>query len=270
MADELITFVIDGGDARNGAVSASVFADKLKQFVATIYALERVYADTDKRGIDLEVVGLSRKSPSRVAMRVRSKQLGYDAQAAVRWTVDQLEQIRRGQADPRVPESVLSNVVNLADYRTDAKAEISLIRAEMGERHVEIDGTLAGQALLARSAAKEAHKLPWRPGVSKGTVFGELRGVMDFDNSRQFYIIPPSGPERIQCVFPESLRQSMIDNLFGVVRVSGFLHFDGKSAHPQLIEAEGIENQPTPAVHLLDLDGAFPDLEYEPFVDEVA
>ena len=46
MADDLITFVIDGADARNGYVSASVFASKFQAFLATIYALERTFAGT--------------------------------------------------------------------------------------------------------------------------------------------------------------------------------------------------------------------------------
>jgi hypothetical protein len=203
-------------------------------------------------------------------MRARSKVNGYDAVAAVRWGVDQLELIRNGQADRRIPESVLSNVVSLADYRSEKGSEISLMRVVCEGRSVEIDDVLAGKAMVARAVAMQARDLPWRAGVSRGSVFGELMGVMDVDGGRKFYIRPPSGPAQIQCIFPEALRDQMVENLFGVVRATGFLHFDGKSAHPHLLEADGLEGQDAPTVHLLDLAGAFPQLSHEPFEGEFA
>lgn len=270
MSDGLITFVIDGGDARNGNVSAVVFAARLTAFLTTMYGLERTFSRAPKRQLDLEVVDLVRKSPARVVMRARSNTKDYDVGPALKWSVEQLERIREGKPDPRIPESVLTNVVTLADYRSDKVSEIGLIRVEFEGRTVEIDQVMAGMAMVARSAVKEASKLPWRAGVSKGSVFGELMGVMDTEGERQFYIRPPSGPTKIQCIFPEPLREKMIQNLFGVVRASGFLHYDGKTAHPHLLEAEQIDGQAPPAVHMLDLAGAFPNLTYEPFVSEVS
>jgi hypothetical protein len=270
MADDLITFVIDGGDARNGNVSASVFAAKFTTFLATMYGLERVFSDASKRQLDLEVVKLSRNSPARIAMRARSKSQGYDAEAAIQWGVEQLERIREGNPDPRVPESVLSNVVSLADYRTDKTSEIRLMRVEFRGRKIELDSVMSGNAMLARVAAVDANDRPWRAGVSRGSVFGALMGVMDIDGERKFYISPPSGPAQVQCVFPEALRPEMVKNLFGVVRATGLLHYDGKSAHPYLLDADGLEGQVAPTVHLLDLAGAFPDLAHEPFVGEMA
>lgn len=266
MADDLITFVIDGGDARNGNVSATVFAEKLKAFLSALYGLERAFADSTKRQMDLEVVGLQRNSPARVVMRARARNNGYDTQAALRWSVGQLERIRNGDtADRRIPESVLSTVVNLADYRGDRTSEISLMRVELGTTAVPLDRVLAGHAMVAREIAIETRALPWRAGVSHGSVFGELRGVMDLEGGREFFIVPPSGPNQIRCVFPETLRAQMVANMFKVVRANGFLHYDGRSPHPHLVEAEALEGQAAPTVHLLDLAGAFPDLEYEPF-----
>lgn len=265
MADDLITFVIDGGDARNGNVSATVFAAKLTAFLSALYGLERAFAHASKRQMDLEVVSLQRSSPARVVMRARAKTQGYDTGAALRWSVNQLERIRNGdEADRRIPESVLASVVSLADYKADKDSEISMMRVELGDTAVPLDRTLAGKAMVARETATETHPMPWRAGVSQGSVFGELRGVMDLDGAREFYICPPSGPAKIRCVFREQLREQMVANLFKVVRANGFLHYDGRSAHPFLLEAEGLEGQPAPTVHLLDLAGAFPSLDYEP------
>lgn len=266
MADELITFVIDGGDARNGNVSATVFAAKLTAFLSALYGLERAFANAPKRQIDLEVVSLQRSSPARVDMRARAKAQGYDSGAALRWSVNQLERIRNGEeADRRISESVLASVVNLADYKADKTSEISMMRVELGTTSVPLDRVLAGRAMVAREAATEVRPMPWKAGVSQGSIFGELRGVMDLDGAREFFICPPSGPAQIRCVFGEGLRDQMVANLFKVVRANGFLHYDGRSAHPFLLEAEGLEGQPAPTVHPVDLGGAFPGLSYEPF-----
>jgi len=266
MDEELITFVIDGGDARNGNVSATVFASKLTAFLSAIYGLERAFANTTKRQIDLEVVSLQRRSPARVIMRARSKAQGYDSAAALRWSVGQLERIRNGEAaDRRIPEGVLATVVSLADYRADKASEISMMRVELGSTKVPLDRVLAGHAMVARETATEARAMPWKPGVSRGSIFGELRGVMDLDGAREFFICPPSGPAQIRCVFGEGLRDRMVANLFKVVRANGLLHYDGRSAHPFLVEADELEGQLAPTAHLLDLAGAFPGLDFEPF-----
>jgi hypothetical protein len=41
MPDELITFVIEGMDERNGNITAETFLAKIRQFVTTIYSFER-------------------------------------------------------------------------------------------------------------------------------------------------------------------------------------------------------------------------------------
>ena len=96
-------------------------------------------------------------------------------------------------------------------------------------------------------------------GVSRGEIFGELRGVVDFDGEREFYIVPPSGSSRILCIFQESLRAQVQSRLWTLVRVSGFLHYDGKGPFPHLLEADGIDGVIKPEGHFADMRGAFRD-----------
>lgn len=98
---------------------------------------------------------------------------------------------------------------------------------------------------------------PWISGVSKGSLFGELRGVLDVSGERTFYICPPSGPDQVECVFPESLRGAMGEHLFQVVRVHGWLHYDGRSAFPKRIEAERVDGVEAPAEPFSALYGLF-------------
>jgi len=106
-------------------------------------------------------------------------------------------------------------------------------------------------------------QMPWQPGVSRGSLFGELRGVMDFDGERRFYIRPPSGADQVQCIFPEEMRALMNEHLFQVVRVHGFLRYDGATPFPYLMEAERIEGVPPDDArgHFSDLRGIFKGME---------
>lgn len=109
----------------------------------------------------------------------------------------------------------------------------------------------------------EAKAREWQPGVSRGSLFGELRGVMDFDGERRFYVRPPSGASQVQCIFPEVMRALMNEHLFQVVRVFGFLRYDGRKPFPYLMEAdrlEGIQEDETRG-HFSDLRGFFRGME---------
>ena len=116
------------------------------------------------------------------------------------------------------------------------------------------DRTLVIGARIAIDASA-----PWHSGVSRGEIFGELREVVDFDGEREFYIVPPSGPSRILCIFQESLRAQVQSRLWTPVRVSGFLHYDGKGPFPHLLEADGIDGVIKPEGHFADMRGAFRD-----------
>lgn len=269
MADDLINFIIDGSSERRGAIPADAFLNKLRQLITTIYSFERVFSDKPKRQIELEIVDLARSSPARVAMRARSQAQGYLPEPPLRWTFDQLDRLYTGRPiDRRIPQPVIDNVIDLASARAARLPEIGLLRVSYGEHAIPIDQTLEDRARAARAQAQAETRPPWRPGVSRGRMFGELRGVMDFSGERQFYIMPPSGPERVQCVFTEELRHRINECLFNVVRVSGFLHYDGNSAFPYLLEAQQIDTVDEPTAHLSDIRGIFRDMEPpEPFED---
>src|SRR5215203_5352560 len=104
MADNLVTFVIDGSQERNGAIPADAFLAKLRTFISTIYAFERAFSKRDKRQLDLEIVDLSRSSPGQVLMRPRARTGGFPVAAALEWSFDQLDRIYNGQpVDPTIP-----------------------------------------------------------------------------------------------------------------------------------------------------------------------
>lgn len=256
--DELVEFVIDGSVERNGAIPADAFIAKLRAFITTIYAFERAFSRKDKRQLDLEIVGLERKSPARVRMKHRAKVQGYDSTPALEWTFSELNKLYNGQpVDPDIPQEAIDNVIELASIRSAKLPALGIIQAKFGAQIIKIDDTLEGRARTIRAAQKINTALPWHAGISRGELFGELRGVMDFDGERRFYIVPPSGPLRVQCVFQEELRAKMQEHLFQTVRATGFLHYDGKSPFPHLLEADKIDGVQAPRKPMRALRGLF-------------
>jgi hypothetical protein len=264
MPDDLITFVIEGVDERNGNVTAETFLAKLRQFVTTLYSFERAFAKRDHRLIDLEVVDLSRQNPTQVRFKARSRAVGYDVRNAMKWTFDQFEKIQRNDpVDQSIPQKAIDNVVELSQHRTKTASDFKLLRVEYEETKIAFDPMMGARALTLRETRRSEDLATWQPGVSRGSLFGELRGVMDFDGERRFYIRPPSGVAQVQCIFPEEMRAHMNEHLFQVVRVFGFLRYDGATPFPNLMEAERIEGVPQDDTigHFSDLRGLFRDME---------
>ena len=235
---------------------------KLRAFISTLYGLDRAFTRRGKRQFEFEIVDLNRNSPATIAMRARVDVAGYDAAASIEWAFEQLQHLRNGQAvDNSVSQGLMDNVVELAHAKGGRLPELGVIKASYRGNTVLIDTTLENRALAARALKAIDMRSPWRAGVSYGSAFGELRGVMDFDGERQFFIVPPTGPAKIQCNFEETLRGQMIENLFKTVRVSGYLHYDGRSPFPTRIEADKMVGMSEPTGHFSDLRGIFRGLE---------
>ena len=271
MDDNLLRFVLEGTPDRNGNIPADVFLTKLRQFIATMYSFDRAFARKAKRSVELEVVDLKRVNPAIVAFRPKSQVGGYDAHASMSWTMEQLGRIHDTQtADISIPQDALDNIIDLARIRDKKLPSLIGVRVEYGATVIDFDARMEGNALALRSTREIAPEDIWHAGVSKGTLFGELRGVMDLNGERQFFITPPSGADKVQCFFPESMRQQMNDKLFQLVRVHGYLRYDGTKPTPFVVEAERLEGVPEQATnHFSELLGAF--REYEmPETSELA
>ena len=261
MPDDVITFVIEGVTERNGNVTADVFLAKLRDFIATVHTFERAFTHRDRRLFDLEVVSLERSNPSKVKMKARSRTPAYAPGPALAWTVDQFDRIYTGRpVDQTVPRSAIDAVVELADH-APRSAGFRVVRVEYESKVIQFDDAMKARALSLRVEQRVEERTTWHAGISKGSLFGELRGVMDIDGERQFYIIPPSGPQQVRCVFSEALRPAMQEHLFGPVRVFGFLRYGEGNPFPYLVEAERIEGVQPPSTHLADMFGAFRGME---------
>lgn len=262
MSDDLIKFVLEGSAGRNGNIPADTFVVKLKQFLTTVYSFDRAFSGKSVRGINLEVVDLDRVNPSIITLRPQSKTKGYDANAATEWTISQFTEIHdRQRADNIIPQDALDNLVELSHVRATKLPPISRMAVEFRGVSVAFDAVMEGNALILRETRRIMTQGLWHAGVSRGSILGELRGVMDLNGERQFFVTPPSSQDGIQCLFAETMREQMNRNLFKLVRVHGFLRYDGGRPTPYLVEAERLDEIEEPKSHIRDMHGTFGHLE---------
>lgn len=263
MGDGNITLKLSGSDARNGQVPAEAFTSAIRKFAATVAYFERIYTTRARRTIDLNVAYLARENPLVVGLAPAPRVRGYSPAPAIRWAFGQMANlsILGGDIDPRIPVELLDNVFDLSD--ADSREGITKLVADYEGNVIDFNGSLAQFVRARRTVLVERMAAPtWYAGVSRGTIFGELRGVTDIDGEREFFVCPPSGPRRVKCVFTEPMRDQMNRLLFKTVRITGFLHYDGSTPHAALVEAESIIAAEEPTAHMLDMEGLFKDSFY--------
>ena len=270
MTKDLVTLKLDGAPEHRGHVMARALAEKLDHFLKTFAGFERAYLGKKTRQTDFEVVTLSHNSPSEIGLNPTPRVVNYVPEPAVVWAFDQWGKIARGESpDPRVDEDLIGDVARLCE-RPDPSSFTGFL-VSYGRSQVVLDETAEKNARALRSARlRERGALPWSKGMSLGTLTGELRSVIDTHNERQIVICPPIGPSTVQCIFPESLRDKVRDNLFKFVRVHGLLHYTSSSPFPTLIELEDIDllDETVERPHLINGAGLFRDSVYsEQFAD---
>jgi hypothetical protein len=250
---------LSGAPVRNGQVPVEAFALAMRKFAATMAFFERVYTERQKRSSDLNVSSLTRENPWVVGLNAVSRLRGYSPDPAFHWAFNQINLLAAGSvADPRLPVELLDNIYDMSIGQNETQA-ITRFTAQFGAEVIDFNGTLANFVRARRiELVSSIPEATWFAGVSKGTIFGELRGVTDIDGEREFFVVPPRGPHKVKCVFTEEMRPDMIRFMFKPVTISGLLHFDGGSPHPTLVEAISIiEMGAPPGPHMRDLEGLF-------------
>jgi len=262
---KLVTLVMEGADEHHGHVMARALVDKLDRFLSTFAGYERAFLQAKVRRTDFEVARLSHNSPTEFGLRPVTRVANHYPAAVVEWTLAEWEKISRGiPPDERVDEDLISDFAALA--KPAEKTAYQAFRVGYGRRRVVLDeAAFANAEKLYRTLVEAKPKLPWREGVSHGSVTGELRTVLDTNSERQIVIVPPIGPAQVRCVFPDHMRPAIKENLWQYVKLAGVLHYDSRSPHPYLLEVETLATlkRAEPRVHLADRVGLFRGAVYE-------
>lgn len=165
--------------------------------------------------------------------------------------------VGKGQVpDARVSSEIAYDLVKLATKDSEYGYKAFWINGHAEAVRFNEDYRIKALVVARERVRLEAPNL-WRTGVAQGSVVGELRKVDDLESNNLFVVVPPVGPERIVCTFPDSLRDQMGNYLFKVVRVTGNLHYSEESPFPVRVEASELAQVPPRRKPMRDLRGVF-------------
>jgi hypothetical protein len=252
-----LTMLMEGHDGHRGNVLAHVWPVRLLRLVGVLARMERIYVDAPTRKTDYELVELKKVNPTIVEMRPVPKVRDYDPLPAFAWAIQQLRSIGSGDpVDPRVDARTAGMVADLADPEPMA-FEKFWINGQF--EPIIFDALFAARARVveAERLAKE-QSVRWFAGHALGSVVGSLRYVDDIFGERRIALRPVVGVDKVECIYPPDLEETIRDNLFQVVSVTGRLKYEADSPHPKSVEVREIKRVGgAPTAHLSDLRGLF-------------
>jgi hypothetical protein len=261
---KLVTLTMAGADEHQGHVMARALVEKLDKFLKTFAGFERAYLGVATRQTDFEVVILHHNSPTQIGLNPIPRSRSHIPTPAVVWTLEQWDRIARGEVpDGIVDEDLVDDLAGLAER--DDKLGYSSFSISYDEQAIDLnDMAFVNAEKLKLDMRARRPRLPWRAGISAGSLIGELKAVSTEDGDRQIIIVPFYGPGRVLCKFTDDMREQIRSGLFNTVKVSGMMHYGAAGPHPILIEVETIEpfGIADDAPHFIDGAGLFKDGAY--------
>ncbi|KQU62388.1 hypothetical protein ASG67_04695 [Sphingomonas sp. Leaf339] len=217
------------------------YLSKVQRLVLVLNKLERAYINSGTRQTDFEIVGADKRNPTTLSLKPVAKAKAYDPAPALKWSIQQIDAVSHGNdPDPRVDSEIALDLVKLSTKDSEYGYKAFWINGHA--EAVKFDDVFCENARrIARQRIESEAPNRWRIGVSQGSVVGELKKVDGLEGDNLFVVVPPIGPDRVVCTFPENMRNEMGQYLFKVVRVVGNLHYSAESPFPFKVEALGIE-----------------------------
>lgn len=238
------TVYLDGQDGHRGNVLLRSFLLKVQRLERVLGKLERAYLGADKRRTDFEIIAAAKVNPTSLTLKAVPHVLNYNPAPAFTWGMRQIRAVGDGQEpDPRVSMDIADDLTKLAE-RDSSDGYKSFWINGFAERVNFDDGFLSNalRLLAERKRQEIPPELSWHEGASLGSVVGELKKLDDFENDKEFVIVPPAGKPVI-CKFPVSMLGEMGRYWSRIVRVSGILHYKPGSPFPDYVDVQegGVE-----------------------------
>lgn len=233
------------------------YLTKIHRLILVLNKLERAYIDAGQRQTDFEIVGADKRNPTTLSLKPVPKAKAYDPAPALRWGIQQLDAVARGrEPDERVRSEIANDLVKLAAKDSEYGYQAFWVNGHA--EAVRFDETFLANALqIAKDRMAEEAPSRWRVGITQGAIVGELKKVDDLEVENEFVVVPPVGPEKVVCTFPEHLRGKMGEHLFKIVRVIGNLHYGETSPFPFRVEATDIVSMPKKRKSVTEMKGMF-------------
>lgn len=248
---------MDGHEGHRGNVLAHAWISKVGALLSVLARMERQYLAVARRKTVFEVTNTQKRNPTIVSLKPVASAPAYDPIPALQWSLEQLERVATGQAvDGRIDAETADMMATLAKPPTEDAYRRFWINGFADPVVFDEKFGLNARTVAAQRRATSVEP-DWFVGVSRGTVTGKLQAIDDEQGNRSFVLIPPVGPERVVCKFPEHMRDEMGKHVFKSVRVNGLLTYAAASPFPVKVDMTQIEGLGPANTHLIDLEGLF-------------
>lgn len=191
--------------------------------------LRKTLAEMDKslspdRSVSYKILKISKNSPIEIeAEPVVKKDGGVAASAGISKLVNGIKHIRKEKsAPPGYSLAMLTSIENFTKGLGDTKS-IHLYNG----KHVNLDKSFSSD--LSDAIGPDTH--------SYGSFRGKLESMNVHSKNLSCYLYPRVGPERIKCVFKESLRESFAGAFDHYVNVYGKMKYKCMEEFPHEIVA---------------------------------
>jgi hypothetical protein len=251
------TIYLDGHEGHRGNVLVNSYLTKVHRLVLVLNKLERAYIDAGTRQTDFEIVGADKRNPTTLSLKPVAKAKAYDPAPALKWSIQQINAVSHGiDPDPRVDAEIAFDLVKLSSKENEYGYKAFWINGHA--EAVRFDEEFCENARrIARQRVTQEAPNRWRVGVAQGSIVGELKKVDDLEGDNLFVVVPPIGPDRVVCTFPEHLRAEMGKHLFKTVRVTGRLYYGEEGPFPFKVDAINIQLMPMRRKAMTTLRGMF-------------
>jgi hypothetical protein len=235
MAGQRITLQLEGSPTDEGHLRLGELIKQLELVRSALKQTERIVTKTEDRLLYYKVVDLSHSSPLTCVLEATPVKPEIKPQIATRTVTAFFRNIRQIGRRGRVPSNVdLPALEAYRDLGSLLEKNISGFKIINSNFSVEIDERFKSRVT----------EIIGPDELAEGSLTGMLEWL-NIHNTNVFHVYPVIGPKKVNCVFPQKLRETVISAIDRHVRVFGELRYKRRDNFPYAMNVSDIEILPT-------------------------
>lgn len=235
MAGQRITLQLQGAINDEGHLRLGELIEQLKLVSAALKQTERLVTKTEERLLYYKVVDLSHSSPVTVVLEASPIKPEIKPQIATRTVSTFFRNIRQIGKRGRVPSNVdLPALEAYRDLGALLEKNISNFKIINSNFSVDIDEQFKHRVT----------EIIGPDELAEGSITGMLEWL-NLHNTNIFHIYPVIGPKKVNCNFPQKLRETVISAIDKHIRAFGELRYKQRDNFPYAMSVSDIEILPT-------------------------
>lgn len=262
MPSNKVRIQIPGSDKDNGLVRLPDFVRSLNTLMDALSKIDRIVTKSNTASVYFRITELKYSSPATVETEILPLRANVLHMTAITDKfVTGFQEIERGSIPPDFNRALLEDYKTLSQRGQDKPPIV-----------ISSNGT---QCLATPKIVAEIAMVLNKEESAKGSVSGILEAINIHAGTNKFYIYPIAGAEKIECNFPESIKEVAVSGVGRRVLVHGELKYRAREEFPTSVKVDTLEVFPpeNSLPTFLQLKGIAPnatgDLSSEDFVSKL-